>query len=124
MIAAGSILWLIIEVIIAFALNLSLLDFFSTLFLPSSALFLIAFDVIRDNSELLGLRQKLDDKVSRLIGSQKKSSITVKVCRDIQDDLFRFRSRGALVPNWFYFIFRDKFETDMKRATKTLINGS
>jgi len=51
-------------------------------------------------------------------------TVTVKSCRELQDDLFRLRSTGALVPNWFYMLFRDNFETDMKSATKSLIKPS
>lgn len=123
-VAVASIGWFAIEVIIAIALNLSLLNFFLTLFLPSSALYLIAFDIIKDNYELLGLRQKLDNKVAKLLSSNRNNSVTIKKCRDIQDDLFRLRSKGALIPNWFYSIFRNKFEIDMKKATKTLIKRS
>lgn len=121
LVVGSAILFLVVELLIAFVLDQSVINFFLTLFLPSSSLYLIAFEVFKDNYDLLSLRQKLEDKIAKLLSKGKGAkTINLKVCRDIQDDLYRLRSKGALIPNWFYFLFRDSFETDMQKATKIL----
>lgn len=113
----------VIEVIISLALNQSLLTFFLSLFLPTSSLYLIATESIRENNELLGLRQNLEERIAKIYLKTKNNSriLTVKICREIQNDLYRLRSKNALIPNWFYTIFRDKFEADMKLAASILV---
>ena len=125
-VVAFVVLLLVAEIIFAFYFNLTVLRFILTLLLPSSSIFLIAYEVIKDNFELLSLRQRMEDKISKLLNLNKNTgrTVTVKSCRELQDDLFRLRSTGALVPNWFYMLFRDNFETDMKSATKSLIKPS
>ncbi|MCL4354808.1 S-4TM family putative pore-forming effector [Patescibacteria group bacterium] len=112
---------LILEIIFAIVLNLSFLNFLLSLLLPSSALLLISFNIIKDNYDLLEFRKKLENKATKSL-AMRDGKISIKLCREIQDDLFRLRSKGALIPNWFYSIFRKNFEHDMREAVKALIH--
>jgi len=63
-------------------------------------------------------RNKLEQKINELSDNIFKKGPTIlnaTELRQIQDCIFEFR-KGPMVPDWFYWFFRDSYENNMTKA--------
>lgn len=107
---------------LSFALNLSLSDYLLVFLIPSLSPMIGSyrwglrhFDVA---SEKVTLENRFSQIWKKALDSKGK---TVDAdCRMIQDCIFQLRRKEALVPDWFYRLFRPDFQESMVAASSEL----
>jgi hypothetical protein len=79
-----------------------------------------------DQHEAASLSQRTIRILNRNWNEAIHKSVTQDVllihARHIQDELFTRRQMVSRIPTWFYKIFRDDFETIMKKTALTMVN--
>ena len=67
-------------------------------------------------------KDRIRAEVASLLSEAKKSphTITAEQCRIVQNRIFDLRSRGPLVPDWWYKRLRDGYEIDMRLTVAEL----
>ena len=92
------------------------------LLLPSLPIILQGIEITTTHFKTADKKKSMEVKISHLwdIALQNLSFVTKEKCRQIQDFIYRLRSEGPLVPDWWYNLLRDKYEIDMCSVIKEL----
>jgi len=69
------------------------------------------------------LKNKLDELINKLAKKTiQDKDISEHDIRSIQDEIYRHRSTNQPIPNWFYYLFRDSYESSMKFNADELVD--
>jgi hypothetical protein len=120
----AALVWLIVGVVAALSDSASLADYLIIILLPSLPAFLDSVELARDHRDASIRREVLEIHLDTLLRS---GASTAKDLREVQDELFRLRAGGPLVPEWFYKVIRGGYEKDMRyaayRAAQAVVDG-
>ncbi len=110
------IVYLIATIILGSVLELKLSEYILGLFLPALSGYFIGIDEGTDHFKASNKRKNLEKKINILSDAAlNRSSLNLNELRQIQDCIFEFR-KGPMVADWFYWLFRDRFENNMIKA--------
>lgn len=121
-VSAFVIVVLIADLIIAITTKQTVLDYLLALFLPSLPAVTQGIDLAREHLRIADEKEHTEKEASALLESalNDPTSITKEDCRRIQDSIYSMRSKGPLVPDWWYRWLRDRYDVDMDEAAATL----
>lgn len=108
MLIVASVIW-------ALSLDMSISDSLISIFLPMApAINLLVKNIISFYStakELGSLRKFADDLINVSITGD--SVLINTKSRMLQNEIYRYRSTSRPVPDWYYFLLKNKYEADM-----------
>jgi hypothetical protein len=109
--------YFVLTIVWSFMIDLKLIEYILGLFVPALSGYLIAIDEGIEHYKASVKREELEMKINKLLDLVLKDwrLLGIDKLRQIQDCIFRFRN-GPLVPDWFYWIYRDSYEENMKSA--------
>jgi len=112
-----ALLYFIITIILSSILDLKVSEYILGLFLPALSGYFIAIDEGIDHFKASRKRKNLENKLNDLseVALSDSNSLNLDDLRQIQDCIFEFR-KGPMVADFFYWLFRDDFENNMKNA--------
>ena len=92
------------------------------LFLPATSAIAEGIGVAIDHIQLASEKESTSKTILSLWESGIKNSSTVSAaqCRVIQDCIYNYRSKGPLVPNWWYDWLRSRYEVNMQNTAEEL----
>jgi hypothetical protein len=101
---------------LALVLDLSLGEFLLRLGLPYLPLAFELLDIADENSRLVELKLRLEEKADLLFAEAVDGTApTVESCRQLQDEIFASR-RAVGIPQWFYSVTRDGRQQNMEEV--------
>ena len=111
------IIYFVFTIVWSSVLDLRLADYLIGLFIPALSGYFIGIDEATEHYKAYIKREKLEKKINKLSETALSNIKLLKVeeLRQVQDCIFEFR-KGPLVPDWFYWIFRDSYGKDIKSA--------
>lgn len=115
------IFYFIATIIFCSIIDLKLSEYILGLFLPALSGYFLGIDESIMHFKASTKRNKLEQKINGLADNVSKNGLAIlnnTELRQIQDCIFEFR-KGPMVPDWFYWFFRDSYENNM---IKTLEN--
>lgn len=100
----------------------SMTDYILGILIPSLSAYLQGIEVSKGHFDAASEKEELEAKVTDIWEStmENPTTVTVEQCRNLQDCIYFSRKDCPLVPDKWYFWFRDKFESDMQDAVQDL----
>lgn len=98
--------------------GMSLTNWLITFLLPGLPALLDISELAQDHQRLSIRKQKVEARIQALWDSELASpgALTAADCRGVQDEAFRLRAAGRQIPDWFYWLHRDRNEANMHAA--------
>lgn len=95
-----------------------LADWLIVFLLPAMPALLDVVDIAVAHNEMSERKQAIEGLLGELWAKALKpnSAVTVGECRTAQDEVFKLRSLGLQIPQWFYRVNRSKDEMTMRDA--------
>jgi len=126
-----TLFWVALAVLYYTAMFISLLwcnvDFRKALliFLPSIPLLIYVVLLNRSIKKQIKNKEETLNKVDKYIGkySSNKDIPSTEILREIQDSIFKNRLESDKIPDFYYNWKRDKYEKDMHKTTKTIVDN-
>lgn len=118
-ISAITLMYFIITIILSSNLGLKISEYIFGLFLPALSGYFIAIDESLDHFKASSKRKDLEGKINNLssVALIDNGNLNIDDLRQIQDCIFEFR-KGPSVADFFYWLFRDSFESSMVSAVE------
>jgi hypothetical protein len=109
-----------VGVLLALSTNKTVADYILGLFIPSLSAYLQGIEVAKRHFRTVIEQEQLERQVSCLwdSGLQNTTIVTLNQVRCIQDCIFNFRSKGPLLPDFWYKLLRGKYQLDMGAAVR------
>lgn len=102
----------------SFLLELSFSDAMLGIFAPLTPSIKEIFDMWRNNLESARSKEKGESKAAALWDKSMDSQVTptLQECREIQDRILLSRQSNPIIPDWFYWLFRNRNEGAMQTS--------
>lgn len=99
-------------------LEMSLADWLIIFMLPSLPALLDVSELADSHRRLAAAKDAIETRIDALWHAELSSigTLTIDDCRSVQDDAFRLRLNGVQIPDWFYWLHRDRNEANMHDA--------
>jgi len=100
-----------------------LLEYMVAILVPALPALLEAIDTYKRHTESAREKAELLARVEDLLQDKSKTTSlaqTIDECRRIQDSIYILRSTRPLVPDWWYELWRKKFDMDARAAVQDL----
>lgn len=119
----STIFLLLIESIIAIFKTFSHFEYLQIFLGPSLPVILQGFELSYEYFKLSDKQQEIREKINFIWKStiNNTSKLSEDKCREIQDEIFKYRATNKLIPHIFYKFFRDKYHITIKDTVKTFI---
>jgi len=118
------ILILFVEILVAWSIDLKFRDALTVLFLSTIPLFVLLGEYAWELSKQINSNEIVGKKILDLcekIQAYSHDELKCK-CRQVQDYIYeRNRLRSILIPEWLYWLRRDKDNQDILETNRTLI---
>ncbi|MZD09754.1 hypothetical protein GTW43_32425 [Streptomyces sp. SID5785] len=113
---AAIIAWIAGIVVICYFLELSFPSSISAVITPLLPTFREYIEMWRSNVESIRAKEKAESKISDIWESAMSSRRlpSVAKCREVQDRICVIRQTNPIIPDWFYWAFRDRGEKVMR----------
>ena len=100
----------------------TLINYILGFFLPSSSAFLQGIEAAKAHFTTAKAKKNKEKEISAIweSGLMNPNLVSQEQCRRIQDCIFLLRSKGPLIPDWWYKLFRTKYEVDMQSVVAEL----
>lgn len=69
-------------------------------------------------------QQQLYDIISSIEGKLKSKKKILDEIEELQVEIFDYRKKAYLIPNWFYKLFRKNMQTEEDRLAKEISKGN
>ena len=98
--------------------GMSLTDWLITFLLPGLPALLDISELAQNHQRLSTKKQRIEARIQRFWDSELASpgALCAGDCRTVQDEAFRLRAAGRQIPEWFYWVHRDRNESNMRDA--------
>lgn len=114
----GAAIWFVVGVVVCIVKEATLAQYLTTIALPSLPAMLDASEMARRHQEAAEARELLENRVDDLLKTP--GDVEPLDLREIQDQLYALRTDAPLVPEWFYDLIKDRYESDMQYAADRL----
>lgn len=103
-------------IVLSIFYQLSLEAYFTTVFFPSSSAYILGFKELKEHHDNYTAKQTLEKRINSVIdiAIAQKASVDIIVLRQIQDVIYSLRKCTAIIPDWFYRLFRKKYDKRMQ----------
>lgn len=117
-----TILIFLCGVMVAVATNSTLLSYLLALLFPSLAALLSGIEIAKTQFSIAEEKFELEKVVSTAWnnGLKDPGTVSLDLCRDIQDSIYGLRNKRHLVPEKLYTWLQDKYEIDMRSAVEEI----
>ena len=107
-------------IVFGLVLNFGLYDYLTGIFISQFAALHLGLEISRNQILIADEKEQKERKLNALIekGLENPDSISVSLCRQIQDFIYSSRIRGSLIPDFYYNLFKEQYEFDMKSAVE------
>lgn len=112
--------YFLLGVLLGIILQKSLMAYFVAILVPTLPALLEAIDTYKRHTESAREKVELLAHVDELIKDKTGTSHLVEECRNIQDSIYMMRSRRPLIPDWWYELWRKKFDMDAREGVQAL----
>ena len=112
--------YFLIGVLIGIVKQESLVAYLVAILVPTLPALLEAIDTYKRHTESARDKAELLAHVEDLIKDKTRLPHLVEECRRIQDSIYIMRSTRPLVPDWWYELWRNKFDMDAREGVQTL----
>ncbi|MFA6393864.1 MAG: S-4TM family putative pore-forming effector [Patescibacteria group bacterium] len=106
--------------------NKTISEYFLGILIPSLSAYFQGIDEImgnfKDAFEKEGLEKRLEKLFREIKNSTSRAEYNKSELRQIQDIIFKLRENSPLIPDWWYKLFRNKYQLDMQ-ATIDIFNS-
>ena len=75
-------------------------------------------------SKDIASQQQLYDIISSIEGKLKSKKKILDEIEELQVEIFDYRKKAYLIPNWFYKLFRKNMQTEEDRLAKEISKGN
>ncbi|WP_329211449.1 S-4TM family putative pore-forming effector [Streptomyces sp. NBC_00683] len=123
-IMSAMITWIAAIVLVCYFLQLSFASSMFAVVTPLVPTFREYIEMWRSNAESVQVKEKTESKISEIWESalEGRGLPSIKKCREIQDRLCLIRQTNAIIPDWFYWIFRKKAEKVMRVSSNDYVD--
>ncbi len=96
----------------------SLEEYLTLILIPSFTAYILCYKELKEHHDNFTAKQKMETRLNSLLNNaiDKRSKLTAKELRQVQDIIYALRKSTAMVPNWFNNAFSKRFN-DMQRKT-------
>jgi hypothetical protein len=103
-------------IVLSIYYSLSLENYITTIFLPSSSAYILGFKEIKENFDNYNGKQTFEKRLNAIIDGASTSdpNIDVHLLRQVQDVVYSFRKCPAVVPTWFHNLYRKSYDKRMQ----------
>ncbi|HZU70925.1 MAG TPA: S-4TM family putative pore-forming effector [Ktedonobacteraceae bacterium] len=112
--------YLLVGVLIGILKQESLMAYLVALLVPALPALLEAIDTFRRHTESAREKAELLAHVEALLKDKKRPQRLIEECRRIQDSIYLMRSTRPLIPDWWYELWRSKFDLDAREGVQAL----
>jgi len=114
--------YLCVGLLLGIVTHQSLGEYIAALVAPSLPALIESIEIAREHTEVAAGKEKLAEEVNALweAGLVNPAVVSHEACRRVQDYIFTKRSRGPQVPDWWYHLWRKRYEVDMRAAVDEL----
>src|SRR5207249_1512721 len=108
-----------IAVIFGIAIDMSLSDWLVTFQLPAMPALLDFGELADAHRRIAAAKNENETRIGQLWRFElaKPGTLTGEDCRRLQDEAFKLRARDVQIPEWFYWLHRNRNEANMHQAT-------
>lgn len=105
-------------VLLGLILNIPLFDYLTGIFIPQFAAIHLGFEVSKSQIEIANEKELKEKLLNSFVdkGLENSTTISLLLCRQIQDFIYCSRISGSLVPDFCYNLFKQHYEFDMNSA--------
>lgn len=114
----GAGLILLAVIVVGIALEMSLVEWLVTFLLPGLPALVDIGELADGHRRISDQRKVLESQIGDLWRAEltHPGTLSMNDCRKVQDLLFKLRQDGRQVPEWFYWLHRDRNEANMDEA--------
>jgi hypothetical protein len=111
----------LIGVAVAVATNQHLPTYILAVLFPSLAALHEGWKLAGDHRQVAEDQERVEREIRQYsLHTIDAPQVNLDDCRRIQDSVYINRRRGPLVPDWYYWLLRPRFERDMKTTASDL----
>jgi MFS family permease len=107
-------------IVFGIVIEMTLTDWLITFLLPALPALLDITELADAHRRLASDKEAIEARLLRFWNQElaSKGTLSGQDCRSIQDDSFKLRAGGLQVPDWFFWLHRDRNEANMREAAE------